>query len=427
MADKKISELSTASEIKNGDNIELSQDTGNGLVSLKATILALATKILTNINFTSALTTTSKTVIGAINEVAEGGGGMDVIAEDFDNTATYAVGDYCIYNGSLYKCTTAVTTAGDWDSSDWTETLVMDEVEQGGGGGGAGHTIKDDGGNALTQRSNLQFKGVYSHDDSINSASVVEVARQMTRAQYNLLSEDEKKGLIQIIDEFDADIMFVNGVFIDTNNILQAFTAFTTEATYTATEDCVVIGGMSTTSNKTAYVRINGVNVFEHYSGSGEQSISNSFFLKKGQTILFHNETNWANINGYTVYGIQAGTNPSIPDYSTTDHKTGRKWIDGKDIYEITLAIPSLSAGSNTINHGISNFGKMIHCEGTINYDGDDLILPYMATSISSSNVEYGIEISNFNSTRYFVNLGSAFNVSKFTSGYVTVQYTKAS
>ena len=66
MADKKISELSTASEIKNSDNIELSQDTGNGLVSLKATILALATKILTNINFTSVLTTTDKTITGAI-------------------------------------------------------------------------------------------------------------------------------------------------------------------------------------------------------------------------------------------------------------------------------------------------------------------------------------------------------------------------
>ena len=75
MADKKISDLTTASEIKNEDNIELSQSTGGGLVSLKATILALATKIVTNINFTSALQTTSKTITGAINEVAQGGGG----------------------------------------------------------------------------------------------------------------------------------------------------------------------------------------------------------------------------------------------------------------------------------------------------------------------------------------------------------------
>lgn len=76
MADIKISELTTASQINNGDNIELSQDSGGGnLVSLKATILAVATKILKGINFTSDLQTTDKTIIGAINEAAQGGGG----------------------------------------------------------------------------------------------------------------------------------------------------------------------------------------------------------------------------------------------------------------------------------------------------------------------------------------------------------------
>ena len=105
MADIKISELTTASEIKNEDNIELSQNTGNGLVSLKATILALATKILTNINFTSALETTSKTIIGAINEVAQGGGGggsttlAGLTDVDIDDT-TLADGQFLIYNGT---------------------------------------------------------------------------------------------------------------------------------------------------------------------------------------------------------------------------------------------------------------------------------------------------------------------------------------
>lgn len=139
MADKKISELTTASMINNEDNLELSQNTGSGLVSLKATILAIANKIVSNINFTSALQTNSKTITGAINEVAQGGGGggasTEIIADDFDATSTYAVGDYVVYDGKLYKCTTAVSTAGQWDANDWTETIVMDEVGQGGGGG----------------------------------------------------------------------------------------------------------------------------------------------------------------------------------------------------------------------------------------------------------------------------------------------------
>lgn len=75
MADKKISEMETASVINNDDNLELSHSVNGGFTSVKASILAIATKILTAINFTSALETQDKTVLGAINEVAQGGGG----------------------------------------------------------------------------------------------------------------------------------------------------------------------------------------------------------------------------------------------------------------------------------------------------------------------------------------------------------------
>lgn len=139
MAEKKFSELSTASQLDDSDIFAISQSDGQGgFVSLKATILALANKIVSGINFSSALQTKNKTITGAINEIAQGGGGggasTEIIADDFDATQTYAVGDYVVYNGKLYKCTTAVSTAGQWDSNDWTETIVMDEVGQGGGG-----------------------------------------------------------------------------------------------------------------------------------------------------------------------------------------------------------------------------------------------------------------------------------------------------
>ena len=42
----------------------------------------------------------------------------------YDNTTTYAVGDRVIYNGRLYRCTTAITTAEDWDATHWTEASV---------------------------------------------------------------------------------------------------------------------------------------------------------------------------------------------------------------------------------------------------------------------------------------------------------------
>lgn len=56
---------------------------------------------------------------------------IGVIADVFDDTATYAVGDYVMYNGTLYKCTTAHT--GSWAAGDFTATLVSDEFGSGGG------------------------------------------------------------------------------------------------------------------------------------------------------------------------------------------------------------------------------------------------------------------------------------------------------
>ena len=71
-------------------------------------------------------------VIGLTDSLSEKAD-FSIIAEDFDSTATYAVGDYVIYNGLLYKCTNAHT--GTWAAADFTATLVSDEFGSGGGGG----------------------------------------------------------------------------------------------------------------------------------------------------------------------------------------------------------------------------------------------------------------------------------------------------
>ena len=52
-----------------------------------------------------------------------------ITAPDYDNTATYSVGDVVIYNQTLYKCATAVSTAEDFDSTKWTATDVIEYVD----------------------------------------------------------------------------------------------------------------------------------------------------------------------------------------------------------------------------------------------------------------------------------------------------------
>ena len=125
----KISELASSSALQNTDMMELCQgDANNGYVSVKMTLLALATKIANNTNYTSELHTNAKTLIGALNEIFASGN----LADTYNTSESYNVDDYCIYNGILYKCT--AQTTGAWDSSDWTQTTITDELGSGGGG-----------------------------------------------------------------------------------------------------------------------------------------------------------------------------------------------------------------------------------------------------------------------------------------------------
>ena len=50
------------------------------------------------------------------------------IAPAYSNSSTYAVGDYCIYNGILYRCKTAISTAEAWNSAHWETAVVGDEL-----------------------------------------------------------------------------------------------------------------------------------------------------------------------------------------------------------------------------------------------------------------------------------------------------------
>jgi len=50
-------------------------------------------------------------------------------AAPYNSSATYAVGDYCIYNNILYCCNTAIATPEAFNGSHWTATTVSGELK----------------------------------------------------------------------------------------------------------------------------------------------------------------------------------------------------------------------------------------------------------------------------------------------------------
>ena len=84
-------------------------------------------------------------------------------------------------------------------NDDSTHRLVTDTEKAAWDAKVSAHIIKNDSGTSLSQKDNLKFAGTYS--SNVGDDSVVNIVRTMTLAQFNQLSNDEKKGLIDVVDE----------------------------------------------------------------------------------------------------------------------------------------------------------------------------------------------------------------------------------
>lgn len=54
----------------------------------------------------------------------------DNTADIYESTQTYAVGDYCIHEYILYKCTTAISAPEAWTPAHWEMVVIMPVVQE---------------------------------------------------------------------------------------------------------------------------------------------------------------------------------------------------------------------------------------------------------------------------------------------------------
>lgn len=53
----------------------------------------------------------------------------NLMALEYSTSATYAVGDYCVHDNKMYRCTTAISTAEAWNSTHWASVIIGDELK----------------------------------------------------------------------------------------------------------------------------------------------------------------------------------------------------------------------------------------------------------------------------------------------------------
>ena len=77
---------------------------------------------------TPTASSTNPVTSGGIKTALDGKANNSIIADDFSESTSYSIGDYCIYDGALYRFTSA-HSAGAWNSAHVTQVVVADELE----------------------------------------------------------------------------------------------------------------------------------------------------------------------------------------------------------------------------------------------------------------------------------------------------------
>lgn len=288
------------------------------------------------------------------------------LAPIYDATSSYVEGDYVTYlitgqssqdaNGYfVFKCIDDTTTpAGNFDTTKWEAVCITDEM--GSSGGSGGHTILDYDGTALQQEDNMQFAGTYSEDDSTNEKTVVHISRTMSKAQFNSLSEDEKKGIIATNDELpDDDTYFYPIIYSTEERQIGVWTDGKPLYQRTVITPSGIDIGVSSSSWTNTGIDVSSLNIEKIISSFGISTDG----TYQGTILAYVENDNLTvqttrNGNGWVVsFTIQytkttdvAGSGDWTPQgtpavHYSTDEKVIGTWIDGNTIYEKTYDVSS--------------------------------------------------------------------------------------
>ena len=339
------------------------------------------------------------------------GGGNQNIATNYDDTQTYVVGDYVIYDGLLYKCDTAVTTAETFDPTKWTHVVVTDEM--GSGGGSGGHTIYDKDGTALAQESGLQFTGAVSvSDDSVNGRTVIDVEGGGNYYLNTIYSTEEKKvgywtdgkPLYQKTWDLGSDLLIDSNTWTSTSIRVSDFNI----------ENIIHASGLNSGGTFFGFVATNRDQSYVQILQTRNAQITIRYF-----TLRYTKTTDTPELNpqiGNVIYL------PTI--YSEEERQVG-VWTDGKPLYQKTTDLGSVSANSSvdiTVGIGTGVVETVVNISVIGNYATTFWQpLPFPLPSNISSYSAY-IDGYKTYSDKIGIKTGSDRD---FTKLFCTIQYTK--
>ena len=161
------------------------------------------------------------------------------IAAEYSASSTYKVGDVVLYNGQLYKCTTAITTAEAWTAAHWTAVTVGGELS----------SVKD-GLQAKFGFKSQTNASLFDADDVYNSSSIAWTRRWFANHVFNsgdviddisyAVSQDSALAITVYTEIWEENSGTLTKVFSDSKNVKAQTVQSGTVVTYHVASDYTV-------------------------------------------------------------------------------------------------------------------------------------------------------------------------------------------
>lgn len=392
-------------------------------------------------NWVNAAESTGSTV--SVTQIQSTGTKIATITVDSVGTDIYApTGGGASALNDLSDVTITSATTGQilqYDGTDWVNAAPS----------GGGHTILNDSGTSLTQRSDLQFKGAYSIDNSTDSITEVNVIRSMTKSEFDLLSSDEKVGIINVTDVTgNSENEFQPVIYSETEREIGVWTDGS--PLYIRTFN-LMTKSLSNGSWNTPILGTNGSGIvirdfqgtftvngrlyadYIYYRASNEYftAVLNadnsdleirpnvpSVTLTAGIcTIQYTKSSDTPGSGTWTPQGV-----PAV-HYLSNEHVVGT-WIDGSTIYEQTVLSTVYASSSVTVIYDTTSIGwdKIIDLTAIMDIYVPNEDTHYVASLDGPANLYIGWE-----KKLYAKQSLASYQSGRTMNTYITIRYTKSS
>ena len=362
MAGKLISDLNSVVNLGLADAMEIDKDVSGARTSYKTTV---------------------KEIVDFANQN---------IADEYDSTSNYAVGDYVMYESALYKCT--ASTTGTFDPTKWTQVIVTDEMGSGGGGNANERVISYADYMALSEAEKMNNTTYYIYDINGDGSQFQPVIYSETEREVGVWKDGKplyektftysgaitKNQWYSINSDTSFRIVDFEGFFENSSNGSRyVIPFFRATNLYTS---AVIVDGYE------LQILVDGIDNLTGYT----------------VTLRYTKSTDAAGSGTWTPQGV-----PAV-HYSTDEQVIGT-WIDGSTLYEKTytgLNVEIINANT-WYDTGLSATGIDTFVDGKL---------------IDVNNQSYPVNVAFMSSN---TKIGISCGMANRTGVKLTIQYTKSS